>query len=129
MWLIVRPTVNTLGVCLEQRVGLSTLVPRTCAVRQELEAWSQQHSPLPLLLAKPGQTRQESPRRWHGARVVRPVEVEDADGRRTVEALRLLVVYFSQLAQQATSASTAAQDKEAERIAEHLQRVEAHWFA
>src|SRR5262252_8162573 len=41
---------RTLGVCLEQGVGLITLVPRTCAVRQE------------------------SPRRWHGASVVRQVE-------------------------------------------------------
>src|SRR4029434_3016918 len=41
---------RTLGLCLEQRVGLLTLVPRTCAVRQELEAWGQQHSALPLLL-------------------------------------------------------------------------------
>jgi hypothetical protein len=46
-----------------------------------------------------------------------------------VEALRFLVVHSSQLAQQAASAYTAAQAKEAERIAEHLQRVEAHWFA
>ena len=27
-----------LGLCLEQRVGLITVVPRTCAVRQEWEA-------------------------------------------------------------------------------------------
>src|SRR6516165_6490345 len=27
---------RTLGLCLEQRVGLLTLVPRTCAVRQEV---------------------------------------------------------------------------------------------
>jgi hypothetical protein len=39
---------RTLGLCLEQRVGLITLVPRTCAVRQELEAWGQQQDPLPL---------------------------------------------------------------------------------
>jgi len=120
---------RTLGLCLEQRVGLITLVPRTCAVRQEIEAWGQQHSPLPLLLEKPGRTRQESPRRWHGASVVRPVEVEYADGRRAVEELRFLVVHSSQLAQQAASTYTAAQAKEAERIAEHIQRVEARWFA
>ena len=40
---------RTLGVCLEQEVGLVTLVPRTCAVRQALEAWGQQQSALPLL--------------------------------------------------------------------------------
>jgi transposase len=120
---------RTLGLCLEQRVGLITLVPRTCAVRQELEAWGQQQGPLPLLLEKPGRTRQESPRRWHGVSVVRPVEVEYADGRHAVEELRFLVVHSSQLAQQAASTYTAAQAKEAERIAEHIQRVEARWFA
>src|SRR4030095_10526899 len=72
---------RTLGVCLEQRVGLITLVPRTCAVRQEVEAWGQQHGALPLLLAKPGRPRQEPPRCWHGQSVVRRVPVEDADGR------------------------------------------------
>ena len=120
---------RTLGLCLEQRVGLITLVPRTCAVRQELEAWGQQHGPLPLLLDKPGRTRQEAPRRWHGTSVVRQVEVEYADGRLAVEALRFLVVHSSQLAQQAASAYTAAQAKEAERITEHIRRVEARWFA
>jgi len=33
---------RTLGVCLEHGIGLVTLVPRTCAVRQALEAWGQQ---------------------------------------------------------------------------------------
>jgi transposase len=55
---------RTLGLCLEKRLGLITLVPRTCAVRQELEAWGQQHGVLALLLEKPGRTRQEPPRRW-----------------------------------------------------------------
>src|SRR3989449_7132415 len=92
---------RTLGLCLEQRVGLITLVPRTCAVRQELEAWGQQHGRLPLLLEKPGRTRQESPRRWHGQSVVRRVEVEYSDGRVALEALRFVVVHSNQLAQQA----------------------------
>jgi transposase len=87
---------RTLGLCLEQRLGLITLVPRTCAVRHELEVWGQQQGPLPLLLEKPGRTRHEPPRRWHGASVVRPVEVEYADGRLAVEALRFLVVHSSQ---------------------------------
>ena len=39
---------RTLGLCLEQGVGLITWVPRTCAVRQEVEAWGQQHGALPL---------------------------------------------------------------------------------
>jgi transposase len=120
---------RTLGLCLEKGVGLITLVPRTCAVRQELEAWGQQHGPLPLLLEKPGRTRAESVRRWHGQSVVRQVEVEYADGRRAVEELRFLVVHSSQLAQQAAMAYTAGQAKEAERVAEHIQRVEARWFA
>ena len=64
---------RTLGLCLERRVGLITLVPRTCAVRQELETWGQQQEALPLLLEKPGRTRQEPPRRWHGQSVTRLV--------------------------------------------------------
>jgi transposase len=120
---------RTLGLCLEQGVGLITLVPRTCAVRQELEAWGQQQGPLPLLLEKPGRTRQEPPRCWHGHSVVRRVEVEYADGRLALEDLRFLVVHSSQLAQQAATTYTAAQAKEAERVAEHIQRVEARWFA
>jgi transposase len=39
---------RTLGWCLEPRVGLMTLVPRTCAVRQEVAAWGQQHGPWPF---------------------------------------------------------------------------------
>jgi transposase len=120
---------RTLGLCLEQRVGLITLVPRTCAVRQQLEAWGQQHGTLPLLLEKPGRARQALPRRWHGQSVTRPVEVEYADGRVAVEELRFLVVHSSQLAQQTAVAYTAAQAREAERIAEHIQRVEVRWFA
>jgi transposase len=120
---------RTLGLCLEQQVGLITLVPRTCAVRQALETWGQQQGTLPLLLEKPGRTRQEAPRRWHGQSVLRSVEVEYADGRHTVEELRFLVVRSSQLAQQAATTYTAAQAKEAERVAEHIQRVEARWFA
>ena len=120
---------RTLGLCLEQGVGLITLVPRTCAVRQEVETWGQQHGPLPLLLEKPGRTRQESPRRWHGASVVRQVEVEDADGRLDLAAIRFLVVHSSQLADQRAVAYAAAQAKEAERLAEHIRRVEARWFA
>jgi transposase len=120
---------RTLGLCLEQRVGLITLVPRTCAVRQEVEAWGQQHGALPLLFEKPGRTRQEPPRCWHGQSVVRRVPVEYADGRLDVAEIRFLVVHSSQLAQQAATAYAAAQAKEAERVAEHIQRVEARWFA
>jgi transposase len=120
---------RTLGLCLEQGVGLITLVPRTCAVRQEVEAWGQQHGALPLLLEKPGRTRQEPPRCWHGQSVVRRVPVEYADGRLDVAEIRFLVVHSSQLAHQAAAAYAAAQAKEAERVAEHVQHVEARWFA
>src|SRR5215471_15499953 len=120
---------RTLGLCLEQHVGLITLVPRTCAVRQEVEMWGQQHGPLPLLLEKPGRTRQESPRCWHGASVVRLVEVEDADGHLDMAEIRFLAVHSSQLADQSAVAYAAAQAKEAERLAEHIRRVEARWFA
>src|SRR5262249_5170590 len=34
---------RTLGLCLEHGIGLVTLVPRTCTMRQELEAWGRQH--------------------------------------------------------------------------------------
>jgi len=120
---------RTLGLCLEQGVGLITLVPRTCTVRQEVEAWGQQQGALPLLLEKPGRTRQEPARQWHGHSVVRRVPVEYADGRLEVAEIRFLVVHSSQLAHQAAVAYAAAQAKEAERITEHVQHVEARWFA
>jgi transposase len=120
---------RTLGVCLEQKVDLITLVPRTCAIRQALEAWGQQQAALPLLLEKPGRTKDEAPRRWHGQSVLRQVEVEYSDGRVTLEALRFVVVHSNQLAQQQTQAYTAAQAKEAEAITAHGKHVQARWFA
>src|SRR5256712_10496358 len=120
---------RTLGLCLEQGVGLITLVPRTCAVRQEVEAWGQQHGALPLWLEKPERTRQEPPRRWHGQSVVRRVPGEYADGRLDGADIRLLVVHSRHLAHQGAVTYAAAQAKEAERVAEHVQHVEARWFA
>src|SRR5499427_9455275 len=120
---------RTLGLCRERDVGLIPWVPRTCAVRQEVETWGQQHGALPLLLEKPGRTRQEPPRRWHGHSVVRRVPVEYADGRLAVAEIRCLVVHSSQLAHQAAVAYAAAQAQEAERVAEHVRHVEARWFA
>src|SRR5262249_5444564 len=76
---------RTLGLCREKGVGLVTLVPRPCAVRQDLEAWGAQQPTLPLLVAKPGRTRDEACRQWHGHSVSRPVEIEDSDGRVTQE--------------------------------------------
>jgi hypothetical protein len=108
---------------------LGTLVPRTCTVRQDVEAWGQQRGALPLWLEKPGRTRQEPPRRWHGQSVVRRVPVEYTDGRHDVAEIRFLVVHSSQWAHQTAGAYAAAQAKAAEHIAEHVQHVEARWFA
>src|ERR671932_1365045 len=107
---------RTLGLCLEHKLGLVTLVPRTCAIRQELEAWGQQQPALPLLVEKPGRTTAEAPRRWHGQSVVRRVEVEYSDGRVTSEVLRFVVVHSSQLAHPQTQTYTNAQAKEAEAV-------------
>src|ERR671936_181421 len=120
---------RTLGLCLEHKIDLVTLVPRTCAVRQALEAWGQQQAALPLLVEKPGRTKAEVARRWHGQSVMRPVEVEYSDGRVGLAALRFVVVHSNQLAQQQTQAYTAAQAKEAEAVADHVRQVHAQWFA
>jgi transposase len=120
---------RTLGLCLEKGSGLVTLVPRTCAVRQELEAWGRQQPALPILVEKPGRTKNEKPRRWHGQSVRRQVEVEYSEGRVAQEELRFVVVHSSQLAQQQTQTYTSAQAKEAEAIADHVKRVEARSFA
>jgi transposase len=120
---------RTLGLCLEKQIGLITLVPRTCAIRQELEAWGQQQPTLPLLVEKPGRTRQETPRQWHGQSVTRQVDVEYSDGRVGQEGLRFVVVHSSQLAQQQAHTYAMAQATEAERVMEHRRRVEARRFA
>jgi transposase len=87
---------RTIGLCLEKGIGLVTLVPRTCAVRQALAAWGQQQVALPLLVEKPGRRKQEKPRQWHGQSVIRQVDVEDSEGRVRQEALRFVVVHSSQ---------------------------------
>jgi transposase len=120
---------RTLGLCLEKSIGLVTLVPRTCGVRQELEAWGQQHAPLPLLMEKPGHTKHDPPRRWWGQSVERGVEVEYSDGRVAQEPVRFLVVRSSQLAQQQAKAYAAAQRKEAGAVADYIHRVAARSYA
>jgi transposase len=120
---------RTLGLCLEHGIGLVTLVPRTCAVRQELEAWGRQHLALPLLVEKPGRTKAEEPRRWHGHSVLRRVEVEYSEGRIAQEEVRFVVVHSSQLAQQHAQTYAGAQAKETEVIADHVRQVQAQWFA
>jgi hypothetical protein len=90
---------RTLGLCLEQSIGLVTLVPRTCGVRQEVEAWGQQPAPLPLFREKPGHTKHDPPRRWWGQSVERVVEVEYSAGRVAQKPVRFVVVRSSQRAQ------------------------------
>ena len=102
---------RTLGLCLEQQMGLVTLVPRTCAIRQEVEEWGRQQSSLPLLVDKPGRTRQEPPRRWYGRSVSREVEVEYGDGRVALAPVRFVAVYSTQLAEQQAQASIAFKKK------------------
>ena len=118
-----------LGLCLEHGIGLVTLVPRTCAVRQDLEGWGQQQPALPLLIEQPGRTKDEEARRWHGHSVLRQVEVEYSEGRLAHEVLRFVVGHSSQLAQQHTQAYTAAQAKAATAVVEHIKQVQARWFA
>jgi transposase len=120
---------RTLGGCIEHKSDLITLVPRTCTVRQELEVWGQQHPGFPLLVEKPGRTKAEEPRRWHGPSVRRQVEVADSEGRVAQEELRFVVVHSSHLAQPQTQTSAAAQVKAAEAVADHLRCVQARWFA
>jgi transposase len=120
---------RTLGLCLEHSIGLVTLVPRTCAIRQELEAWGRQHQALPLLVEKPGRTKTEEPRRWHGRSVLRRVEVEYSEGQVAQEEVRFVVVHSSQLAQQHAQTYAGAQEKEAEAVADHVRQVQAQWFA
>jgi hypothetical protein len=98
-------------------------------VRQELEEWGQQQSALPLLVEKPGRTKDEAPRRWHGHRVMRPLEVEYRDGQVVPEEVRFVVVHASQLAQQQAQSYSAAQRQEAEAVTDHVYRVQARWFA
>lgn len=67
---------RTLGLCLEHKIDVVTLVPRPGAIRQALAAWGQQPRAWPLLGEKPGRTQAEAPRGWHGHSVMRQVEVE-----------------------------------------------------
>lgn len=120
---------RTLGLCREKSIGLVTLVPRTCGIRQELEAWGQQHASLPVLVEKPGHTKRDAPRHWRGQSVERVVAVEYGDGQVEQEPLRFVVVHSSQLAQQQATAYATAQTKEAEWVADHIRRVTARSFA
>jgi transposase len=120
---------HTLGLCLEQEVGLVTLVPRTCGIRQEVEAWGQQQSSLPLLVDKPARRRGDAPRRWYGCSISREVEVAYGDGRIELAPVRFVAVYSTQLAQHHEAAYGKAQEREAAALAEHVAQVQRRRFA
>jgi len=120
---------RTLGLGREKGLGLVTLVPRPCAVRQALEAWGAQQPALPLLVEKPGRAKDEACRQWHGQSVIRPVEVEYSEGRVAQEDLRFLVGHSSQLAQPHMQTYASAQEKEAGGLTTHVHRGHARWFA
>jgi len=120
---------RTLGLCLEHKIDLVTLVPRPCALRQALEAWGQQQLALPLVVEKPGRTKAAAARRWHGQSVMRQGEVEESDQRVVQEEVRFVVVHASQLAQQQAQASAAAPGKAAEAVADHVRQVHTRWCA
>ena len=122
-------TPRTLGLCRETGMGLVTLVPRTCAIRQEVEAWGQRRVSLPLWLEKPGKRRSDAPRRWYGRSVTRQVEVEDGEGHVTLAPIRFVAVYSTQLAQRHAEAHAHQQHKEAKSLATHIAQVQSRPFA
>jgi transposase len=120
---------QTLRGCFEKQIGLVTLVPRTCDIRQEVEAWGQQQVSLPLLVEKPGRTTGEPARCWRGQSVKRVVPVEDGEGHVVQKAVRFVAIHSSQLAQQHAHAYTKAQRQEAEALAAHRRQLQAQSFA
>jgi transposase len=60
---------------------------------------------------------------------MRQVEVEDSDGRVALEELRFVVVHSRQLAHQQTQTYASGQGKEAQAVADHVNRVQAQWCA
>jgi hypothetical protein len=113
-------TPRTLGRCRETGMDLVTLVPRTCAIRQEVEAWGQRRVSLPVLLEKPGKRRADAPRRWYGRSVTHQVEVEDGEGHVTLAPMRFVAVYSTQLAQRHAEAHARRQEQEAKSLATHI---------
>jgi transposase len=122
-------TQRTLGLCLETGMGLVTLVPRTCGIRQEVEAWGQRQVSLPLLLERPAKRHGDGPRRWYGRSVMREVEVEDQAGRVTLAPIRFIALYSTQLAQQHEQSYHQAQAREAQALATHIAHVQSRQFA
>lgn len=122
-------TPRALGLCRETGMGLVTLVPRTCGIRQEVETWGQKQVSLPLLLEKAGKRRSDAPRRWYGRSVTRQVEIEDSEGQITLAPMRFVAVYSTQLAQRHAEAHARQQEQEAKSLATHIAQVQARQFA
>jgi transposase len=122
-------TPRTLGLCRETGIGLVTLVPRTCGIRQEVETGGQKQVSLPLLLEKPGKRRLDAPRRWYGRSVTRQVEVEDGQGQVSLAPMRFVAVCSTQLAQRHAEAHARQQEQEAKSLATHIAQVEARQLA
>jgi transposase len=122
-------TPRTLGLCRQTGMGLVTLGPRTCALRQEVDTWGQQQVSWPLLLEKAGKRRSEAPRRWYGRSVTRQVEVEDSQGQVTLAPMRFVAVYSTPLAQRHAEAHAHPQPQEAKSLVTHLAQVESCPFA
>jgi len=120
---------RTLGGGIEPQSDLRTLVPRPCAGRQALEAWGRAPSTLPRVVATPGRTQPEAPRRWHGQRVCRPVEVAYSDGRIAPAARRVVVGHARHLGQPQPQTSAAAPVPAAQAVAAHGRPVQTRWFA
>src|SRR5687768_8057925 len=98
-------------------MGLVTLVPRTCSMRQEVEAWDQRQGSLPLLLERPAKHHGDAPRRWYGRSVIRQVEVEDAKGHVALAPIRFIAVYSTPLAPHHEHAHDQAQARETQVLA------------
>jgi hypothetical protein len=122
-------TQRRLGLCLETGMGLVTLVPRTCSIRQEVEAWGQRQVSLPLLLERPAKRQGNGPRRWYGRSVMREVEVEDEKGHVTLAPIRFIALYATQLAQHHEQSYSQAQAREAQALATPIAHVQSRPFA
>lgn len=117
-------TQRPLGLCLETGMGLVTLVPRTCCIRQEVEAWGQRQVSWPRLLERPAKRQGDGPRRWYGRSVMGEVEVDDQEGRVTLAPIRFIAVYSTPLAQHHEGAHSQAQAREAESLATPIAHVQ-----
>jgi transposase len=119
---------RTLGLCLESGMGLVTLVPHTCGIRQEVETWGQHQVSLPLLLERPAKRQGEAPRRWYGRSVTRQVKVEYQDGQSALAPIRFIAVYSTQLAKRHQQTHSKAQTREAEALSTHVAQAQRRQF-